>query len=70
MKKIGNPELFDNDSECPETSWGQKFRNTRLVFRKKDGKLEFHTYGGDHRPHVFNHRMVWGILQRRFKYFS
>ena len=53
MKKIGSPELFDNDSECPETSWGQKFRNTRLVFRKQDGKLEFHTYGGDHRPHVF-----------------
>jgi hypothetical protein len=53
MKRIGNPELFDNDSECPETSWGQKFRNTRLVFRKKDGKLEFHTYGGDHRPHAF-----------------
>ena len=53
MKKLGSPELFDNKSECPETSWGQKFRNTRLVFRKKAGKLEFHTYGGDHRPHIF-----------------
>lgn len=53
MKKLGNPEIFDNDSECPETSWGQKFRNTRLVFRKKDGKLEFHTYGGDGRPEAF-----------------
>lgn len=53
MKKLGNPEIFDNDSECPETSWGQKFRNTRLVFRKQDGELEFHTYGGDHRPHAF-----------------
>lgn len=53
MKKLGNPELFDNESEHPETSWGQKFRNTRLVFRKKDGKLEFHTYGGDHRPRAF-----------------
>lgn len=53
MKKNGSPELFDNESECPETSWGQKFRNTRLVFRKKDGKLEFHTYGGDHRPRTF-----------------
>lgn len=53
MKKIGKPEQFDNDSECPETSWGQKFRNTRLVFRKQDGKLEFHTYGGDHRPDAF-----------------
>lgn len=52
-KKIGNPELFDNDSEHPDTSWGQKFRNTRLIFRKKDGKFEFHTYGGDHRPSVF-----------------
>lgn len=53
MKKLGSPEIFDNDSECPETSWGQKFRNTRLVFRKKDGKLEFHTHGGDHRPRAF-----------------
>jgi len=53
MKKIGDPKIFDNQSECPETSWGQKFRNTRLVFRKQDGKLEFHTYGGDHRPHAF-----------------
>ena len=53
MKKIGNPELFDNGSECPETPWGQKFRKTRLIFRKKGGKLEFHTYGGDHRPHIF-----------------
>lgn len=53
MKKLGNPELFDNDSECPETSWGKKFRNTRLVFRKQDGKLEFHTYGGDSRPDAF-----------------
>tara|TARA_R110000772_G_scaffold88958_2_gene184486 strand:+ start:960 stop:1877 length:918 start_codon:yes stop_codon:yes gene_type:complete len=53
MKKLGNPEQFDNESEQPETSWGQKFRNTRLVFRKKDGELEFHTYGGDHRPRTF-----------------
>lgn len=53
MKKIGDPKIFDNESECPETSWGQKFRYTRLVFRKKDGKLEFHTHGGDHRPHAF-----------------
>ena len=53
MKKLGNPELFDNKSEQPETSWGQKFRNTRLVFRKKDGELEFHTYGGDTRPEAF-----------------
>ena len=53
MKNLGNPEQFDNESECPETSWGQKFRNTRLVFRKKDGELEFHTYGGDYRPHTF-----------------
>lgn len=53
MKKLGNPELFDNESEHPETSWGQKFRNTRLVFRKKDGKFEFHTYGGDNRPETF-----------------
>jgi hypothetical protein len=53
MKNLGSPEIFDNDSECPETSWGKKFRNTRLVFRKKDGKLEFHTYLGDSRPGSF-----------------
>lgn len=53
MKKLGNPEIFDNDSECPETDWGQKFRNTRLVFRKKNGKFKFHTYGGDCRPEAF-----------------
>ena len=35
MKKLGNPEVFDNESECPQTSWGQKFRNTRLVLEKK-----------------------------------
>ena len=32
MKKLGNPELFDNQSEQPETSWGQKFRNNKLGF--------------------------------------
>ena len=53
MKKLGNPELFDNESEQPHTDWGLKFRNTRLVFRKKNNKLEFHTYGGDHRPSTF-----------------
>jgi hypothetical protein len=53
IAKIGNPEIFDNNSESPDTSWGQKFRNTRLVFRKQDGKLEFHTHGGDHRPRAF-----------------
>lgn len=53
MKKLGNPELFDNESEQPHTDWGLKFRNTRLVFRKKNNKLEFHTYGGDHRPSAF-----------------
>jgi len=53
MKIIGNPERFDNKSECPDTLWGQKFRNTRLVFRKQNGKLEFHTYGADYRPLIF-----------------
>jgi hypothetical protein len=48
-KKIGNPEKFDIPEECPDTSWGRKFRNTRLVFQKKDGEFEFHTYGGDER---------------------
>jgi hypothetical protein len=53
MKKLGNPERFDNESEQPHTDWGLKFRNSRLVFRKKDGEFELHTYGEDSRPEAF-----------------
>lgn len=52
-KKIGNPEQFDISEESPETNWGKKFRSTRLVFRKKDGDFEFHTYGGDDRANIY-----------------
>ena len=52
-RKIGNPEIFDLIEEYPETNWGKKLRLTRLVFRKVNGSLEFHTYGGDHRPNAF-----------------
>lgn len=53
MAKIGNPGLFDNKSELHSFSSFKFFRKNRLIFRKKNGKLEFHTYGGDHRPGTF-----------------
>ena len=53
QKKIGNPKKFDIPEECPDTSWGKRFRDTRLVFRKKNGEFEFHTYGGDSRPAMY-----------------
>jgi len=51
--KIGNPEQFDLEQEHAHTDWGKKFRETRLVFRKKDGDFEFHSYSGDTRAQMF-----------------
>lgn len=53
MKRIGSPEKFDNKSELHSFSSFKFLRKNRLIFRKKNGKLEFHTYGGDRRPHIF-----------------
>lgn len=69
-KKIGSPESFDLKEEYPETSWGKRFRDCRLVFRKYFGEFEFHSYNGDHRPKAFIDQIIRSDIYFNFDDFD